>query len=94
MNQKTIRKISTLLCIATLLVGCSDKRGKELREETAKSIIAHYYKNKHIDKSIVLEEYHRIKLDSVVMRLTQTNESKEVIQFIVNDYKLKYGMNK
>jgi len=41
----------------------------------------------------VLEEHHQIKLNSVVMRLTETHEPEEVIQYIVNDYKLKYVMN-
>ena len=59
---------------------------------SADHMLSNYYKNKHIDKSLILREKHRIILDSVVIRLEETNEPEEVIQYIVNDYKLKHGI--
>lgn len=58
----------------------------------ATEILSSYYKTKFINQSIILEEKYRLVLDTVVLRLTETKEPEEVIQYIVNDYKLKYGV--
>ena len=82
--------ITIMLTIFTIsMIQCVPK--KTVKEPIAIEILSDYYKNKYIDKTIVLDEKHRMILDTVVMRLTETGEPEPVIQYIVNDFKIKYG---
>jgi hypothetical protein len=74
--------------LSLLLINC---RPKNKETETATSILSNYYKSKYVDKSVILNERDRLVLDTVVMRLTETNEPRAVIQYVVNDFKLKHG---
>jgi len=42
-------------------------------------------------KDIILDEESRSKLDGIVSQMQANNESDEDIQFVVNDFKSKYG---
>lgn len=42
----------------------------------------------------ILSEKDRVKLDGIVVEMTTNNESDEDIQFVVNDFKEKYGVKK
>lgn len=43
------------------------------------------------DEDIILSEENRSKLDDIVKRMEASKESQEDIQFVVNDFKQKYG---
>lgn len=92
MTYLILKKIFRTILILVLFINCTSSTNEKQEIDSAKIIIAKYYKNKYLNKSIVLEEKHRIVLDSIVLRLEETNEPKVIIQFIVNDYKIKYGI--
>jgi len=45
-------------------------------------------------EDLVLEESHRQKLDGIVQKMSDNGESGDNIQFVVNDFKNKYGVKK
>lgn len=87
-KKKHIRLLVYLFTISFFNQSCSKI---ENQSSSATEILSNYYKNKYIDKAIILDENHRMILDTIVVRLTETEEPQSVIQYIVNDYKLKYG---
>ena len=80
-------KLIFLTIIMIVLPSCNCKCDEG---ETAESIIRNYYKNKQIGSKSLSEE-QRVLLDSVVLKLEETGEPRSVIQYVVNEYKLKYG---
>ena len=47
-----------------------------------------------MEDELILSEEDRLKLDEIVSQMTQNNESDESIQFVVEDFKSKYGVKK
>ena len=45
-------------------------------------------------EDLVLEESSRQKLDGIVQKMSKNGESDDDIQFVVNDFKNKYGVKK
>lgn len=54
-------------------------------------IISKYYETKKIDTTLKLPENLRDTLGQIVDVLDSKGEDSEMIQYIVNDFKLKYG---
>lgn len=44
-----------------------------------------------VNDDLVLKENDRAKLDDIVSKMTNNKESDEDINFVVNDFKSKYG---
>ncbi|PWT78855.1 MAG: hypothetical protein C5B59_00940 [Bacteroidetes bacterium] len=61
---------------------------------SAKEVIDNYYRNKSARNSLVLDEKYRLILDTVVITLETNNEPSAAIQYVVNDFKLKFGHKK
>jgi len=85
-KQKIMRLYILIIFIGILVFSCME-RGKPI----ARTIITNYYKTKNQAKVKILSEGNRIILDSVVIRLEESNEPTEVIQHIVNEFKMEYG---
>ena len=47
-----------------------------------------------MEDELILNEEDRRKLDEIVFQMEQNNESEEDIQFVVDDFKSKYGLKK
>ena len=47
-----------------------------------------------MEDELILREEDRLKLDEIVSKMIQNNESDESIQFVVEDFKSKYGVKK
>lgn len=47
-----------------------------------------------MEDELILSEEDRLKLDEIVSQMIQNNESDESIQFVVEDFKSKYGVKK
>ena len=89
---KTIAIIANAVIIILLTYLTLKKDDKIIATKAnAQDILSNYYRNKYIDKAIILDEKHRIILDTVVSRLTEKKEPEAVIRYIVNDFKLKYS---
>lgn len=82
----TMRVFILIIIIGIITFSC-----KEQEKPIARTIITNYYKTKNQAKDKILDEGNRIILDSVVIRLEESNEPTEVVQHIVNEFKMKYG---
>ena len=47
-----------------------------------------------MEDELILSEKDRAKLDGIVQRMSFNKESDDAIQFVVNDFKKKYGVKK
>lgn len=79
-------RVYLLVILFGIITSCEKQK-----KPVARVIITDYYQTKNQSKVKILSEANRIILDSVVVRLEESNEPTEVIQHIVNKFKVEYG---